>query len=73
MMTKLKDLKIKLNNAYAASNEAYDEMDLAWGVMRPDDTRGDAYNDWCEAKAKWDDSYDLCSELQSEYDKELEK
>ena len=72
-MSKLADLKIKLNNAYAISNEAYDEMDLAWGVLRPDDTRGDAYDDWRTAKDKWDDSYDLCGELQAEYDKELER
>ena len=73
MMTKLKDLKIQLNNAYAVSNEAYDEMDLAWGVLRPRDTQGDAYDDWRTAKSKWDDAHDLCSELQAEYDKELER
>ena len=73
MMTKLKDLKIKLDNAYAASNAEYEEMQLAWGVLRTDDISGEAYDDWHSAKSKWGDAYDLCSELQAEYDKELEK
>ena len=71
-MRKREELKLALDNAYATSNAGHEAMQLAWGVWRGRKTQGDAFNDWLAAKCKWDDAYDRCRELQTEYDESPE-